>query len=441
MTRSRTPSSTLRFPAFAGPLVLLLIGIFAAVYEESQYQTQRARSRHEHAEILAASVTAALSFNDRATTNEYVASMRVNPELEAVGVYDLDGALVAGFARPHTAKLAERMPDPGSAGSDAEIIPVVERNTKLGSVYVRAAPEAPLALLARYSVLALLAVMAAIVVAGLTSAQGKLRKQAGDLESANASLRREMAERAKAEEALRQSQKMEAVGQLSGGIAHDLNNHLTIIKGNLRLLQQKQRLAADDRHFVNAMEGVNRAASLTQRVLSFSRKQSLSPTTLDLNVLLDELDPLIRNSLHENTTLIRDCRSRGLIVIDRNQMENVVLNLVLNARDAMPQGGALHLTTEDVVGGDNLDQNRGYVRLQIRDTGSGMSDDIRSKALDPFFTTKPVGQGTGLGLSTAYGFVTQSGGHLLLDSAPNNGTTVEIYLPHAPQPALRCEGD
>lgn len=423
--------------ALAGALVLLLVGIFAAYYEEHLYQSQRDTAMREHAEVLAASVTAALSFGDRSAAAEYVEPMKVNPAIDAVGVYDKSGTLLAGFDRKSASHLPPARFGPGtpqSLGSRALAVPVSEHNTHLGTIYIRASSEPLENRLSRYTVLALLAIMAAIVVAGLGNAQANLQRQALDLSAANLRLQEEMVERAKAEDALRQSQKMEAMGQLSGGIAHDFNNHLMIIKGNLHFLQRKLSLPDNDRHVAGALEGISRAAALTQRILGFSRRQALTPAPLDLNELVRGMDELIRSSLRENVEIVRTLTAKSQVVVDRNQMENVVLNLVINARDAMPLGGSLFIGTEDCVVQDT-DGRSGeippgeYIGLTIRDTGTGMSADIRAKALDPFFTTKPVGQGTGLGLSTTYGFITQSGGQMTIDSEPQQGTAIRIFLP------------
>jgi signal transduction histidine kinase len=225
---------------------------------------------------------------------------------------------------------------------------------------------------------------------------------------------------------------MEAVGQLSSAIAHDFNNLLMIIKGNLHLLQRKAQLPEKDRHVAAAMEGVNRAAALTQRILAFSRKQDLSPTTIRLDELISSMDDLIQHSLRENIEILKDLQSSGWVIVDRNQMENVILNLVINARDAMANGGRLFIRTENMhVNANELDDCApgDYVKLSVQDTGVGMSEVVRAKALDPFFTTKPIGQGTGLGLSTSFGFINQSRGRLEIDSAPGQGTTVTILLP------------
>jgi len=420
----------------AGAIVLLIIGVMAAYYEEHLYQTQRFEAAREQAEILAASVTAALSFEDAQAANEYVRAMEVNPAIGAVGVYTENGKRLAGFAR--NAALPEGIVGitAASRSENAVVVPVTQNKTALGWVYLELSPEPMPGRASRYLVLALLAVMAVFVIVGMGSAQLRMQMQSENLAAANARLQEEMEERAKVEDALRQSQKMEALGQLSGGIAHDLNNHLMIIKGNLYLLRRRLGLSADEKHIAGADEGINRAAQLTQRVLGFSRKQALNPIALDLNDLIRGIEPLIRNSLSERSELVLDLNARSHVVIDRNQMENVILNLAINARDAMPDGGRLTVATVDaVVEGATLlghDFKPGeFVRLTIADTGCGMPPEIREKALDPFFTTKPVGQGTGLGLSTAFGFITQSGGYLSLDSAPQQGTTVTILLPRS----------
>ncbi len=241
---------------------------------------------------------------------------------------------------------------------------------------------------------------------------------------------------AAAEEALRQSQKMEAVGQLTGGIAHDFNNMLAVVMGSLDLLK---RGVGDNpralRHIDGAVDAAGRAALLTKRLLAFSRQQALNPQPLDVNRLVGEMSELLRHSIGAAIRL-QTMLAGGLwyTVVDANQLENVLLNLVVNARDAMPGGGCLtietgnkHLdrhyaATNDISAGD-------YVVIAVTDNGGGMSPDVLARAFDPFFTTKEVGKGTGLGLSQVYGFVRQSGGHVKLYSEPGRGTTVRIYLP------------
>jgi two-component system cell cycle sensor histidine kinase/response regulator CckA len=224
------------------------------------------------------------------------------------------------------------------------------------------------------------------------------------------------------EEQLRQSQKMEAIGQLAGGVAHDFNNLLTIILGHGSLLL-KQTQAGDPLH-----EGLRvihataeRAASLTRQLLAFSRKQLLSPVLLNLNMVISELAPMLRRLIGEDIRLHTDLAADlGPIKADYHQLEQVLMNLVVNARDAMPTGGLLTIQTR---------QEQAQVVLTVRDTGQGMDEQTRARLFEPFFTTKEVGKGTGLGLATVYGIVQQSGGRITVDSAPGAGATFRIELP------------
>jgi signal transduction histidine kinase len=258
----------------------------------------------------------------------------------------------------------------------------------------------------------------------------------------------EMKRRSATEEALRQAQKMEAIGQLTGGIAHDFNNMLAIIIGSLDLAAR--RLARGDhaieKYLASAQEGARRAASLIQQLLAFSRQQPLAPTTLDINRLISDVSELFRRSLGEpiklNTVLAGELWP---IHADRNQLENAILNLAVNARDAMPDGGELTVETANVRLQEAQAAQAGvsageYVLIVIRDTGAGMPPEVIEKAFDPFFTTKKSGAGTGLGLSQVYGFVRQSGGCVQIESGIGRGTSVRIYLPRycgpeAPRPA------
>ncbi|HEY6640782.1 ATP-binding protein [Povalibacter sp.] len=252
-----------------------------------------------------------------------------------------------------------------------------------------------------------------------------------------AKITRDMTEKRAMQEQLHQSQKMEAIGQLTGGVAHDFNNLLTVILGNLesigrRIPQDNDRLLRAVQH---ATEGAERAATLTQQLLAFARRQPLNPKPTDLNRLIARLDGLLRQTLRENIAL--DCvfsPDTCHVEIDAHQLESTLLNLAVNARDAMPQGGRITIETTTV----RIDEHSkefisalpgDYVQISVTDTGRGMSADVLARAFDPFFTTKPFGEGTGLGLSQVFGFVTQSGGHVRLQSEPGRGTTAKIYLP------------
>lgn len=261
------------------------------------------------------------------------------------------------------------------------------------------------------------------------------------LEALNAELEQrvadEIGERMKAEEQLRQSQKMEAVGQLTGGIAHDFNNMLAVILGSLNLA--KRRLSKGevnvDRFLEGAIDGANRAATLTQRLLAFSRQQPLAPEVLDINRMVGEMSELLERSLGELVHL-ETVLAAGLwrVKADPAQLESAVINLAVNARDAMPKGGRLTIETSNA----SIDRKYAreyalapgqYVLIAVTDNGTGIPADMLGKVFDPFFTTKVVGKGTGLGLSQVYGFVRQSGGHVKIYSEVDVGTTVKIYLP------------
>ena len=264
-----------------------------------------------------------------------------------------------------------------------------------------------------------------------------------ELTEANDRLKAEAEERGRVEEALRQSLKMEAVGQLTGGLAHDFNNLLSGISGSLQLMNMRVsqgRTAEIGRYMDAAMTSVERAAALTHRLLAFSRRQTLDPKPTDVNSLIEGLRDMFSRTVGPGvkieTSLAPELWST---LCDPNQLENALLNLVINARDAMPDGGHITIETSNCVLADSrglqIDSLSGrvpngeYITLFVVDTGSGMPPSVIERAFDPFFTTKPIGQGTGLGLSMIYGFVQQSGGHVLLRSAEGHGATVAIYLP------------
>jgi DNA-binding response OmpR family regulator/nitrogen-specific signal transduction histidine kinase len=263
-----------------------------------------------------------------------------------------------------------------------------------------------------------------------------LREMNEDLERR---VQRAIAERDRVEEELRQAQKMEALGQLTGGIAHDFNNFLTIVIGNVDMARRaltNNEVSRAGRAIDNAQKGAERAATLTQRLLAFSRRQPLAPKPIDVDRLVAGMGDLLHRALGEIVGL-ETVSTAGLwkVEADPNQLEATILNLAVNARDAMPEGDKLTIETANVrldeqYAGAHAEVAPGsYVLLAVTDTGHGMSREVLSKALDPFFTTKGIGRGTGLGLSMAYGFVKQSGGHLKIYSEEGQGTTVKIYLP------------
>jgi PAS domain S-box-containing protein len=246
---------------------------------------------------------------------------------------------------------------------------------------------------------------------------------------------RDITEQLKQEEALRKAQRMDALGQLTGGIAHDFNNLLTIIMGSLELFEASSdtREAQELAHRAN--EAAQMGARLTSRLLTFSRQRRLEPAILNLNEQILNMMELLRRSIDESiavgTSLAANLWS---VQVDPSEIENAILNLAINARDAMPHGGRLILETQSVALDDNQARPYGlapgdYVRLSVSDTGLGMPPEIVARAFEPFFTTKPAGRGTGLGLASIHGFVKQSGGHATIYSEPGRGTTVNLYLP------------
>ena len=262
-----------------------------------------------------------------------------------------------------------------------------------------------------------------------------VRERTQELWDANQALKQEAAEREAAEAQLRQVQKMEAVGQLTGGIAHDFNNMLAVVVGGIDLALR--RLNGPRRevmmHLNNAMEGATRAAALTRRLLSFARSEPLLPERVDGDELIEGMSDLLDRTLGEQIQIDLDLTSGAWpIYVDPHQLENAIVNLAVNARDAMDGRGLMRIATENVtLASNSVGDIRGgdYVKISVTDTGCGMPPDILNRAFEPFFTTKPVGKGTGLGLSQIFGFAHESGGEVGIESQVGKGTSVSIYLP------------
>jgi signal transduction histidine kinase len=249
-------------------------------------------------------------------------------------------------------------------------------------------------------------------------------------------------QRAQTEEALNHAARLESVGQLTGGIAHDFNNLLTVIQGNLQVLEELPALAEDDygQQLVDAaMRASRRGAELTGKLLAFSRRQVLQPSQVDAGGMLHSLAGMLRRTLDQRIRIeVEVPPGCPPVMADPGQLESALLNIAINARDAMPEGGTLRFSAEPCAAlpaevRNELDDpsapEDGFVALAIADTGTGMPDEVRERAFEPFFTTKEAGRGTGLGLSTVYGFVKQSRGAVAIDSAPGAGTTLTLYIP------------
>jgi signal transduction histidine kinase/CheY-like chemotaxis protein len=434
--------------------LLLVAGITIAVVAAQSYQTQKAREVGVQGRILASIVSAALTFGDQKAAEEYIGALAANPEILNAAVYDSRGALFAGYARASDLPPPPNLPPQGTVmtGDRLTVVtPVMQGAAFIGAVYLQVVTEPLERRLMRFGIVALLIIMVAVVVgvlgiahSALTRANADLARQSLALAEANSTLLKQIDEREKAEAALRQAQKMEAIGHLTGGVAHDFNNLLQIILSSLGMLRRRatrwnlsDEALPDFQSFVDsATEGANRAAGLTRQLLAFARRQPLEPTRIDVNKLVAGMSELLRRTLGE-AVAVETVQAGGLwpIFADANQLESALVNLAVNARDAMAEGGKLTIETGNAFLDENYvraveDVEPGqYVMVAVSDTGSGMTKEVLASAFEPFFTTKDIGHGTGLGLSQVYGFVKQSGGHIKIYSELGEGTTVKLYLP------------
>lgn len=444
--------------ALAVAVALLVVGVALAVYSENARRAEGIDEAAVRARTLANLVSAALVSGNRQGAGDYIDAFAAEPAIEAVAVYEASGAAFAAYSRPG------RQPPPPSApalGTDwvddrlALAVPVGEADDRLGTVYVRCITEPLVQRVTRYAGIGLLVTMAALVVAVLGAAQSELSRanaelgaRAGELGEANLQLHREIEEREKVEEALRQGQKMEAIGRLTGGVAHDFNNLLTVIGGNLDMIEQMAspqpgtartpRVSVERlrRLVAAAQRGISRGERLTRQLLAFSRQRPLQMHTIDINGALADFAPFIQRALGEAIELHLELgRAEWLCDLDPAQFEAAVLNLALNARDAIDGSGTLTIATSRVDSMANLagrppeSPDRPCVVVSVIDTGAGMSPETLRRIFEPFYTTKPAGKGSGLGLAQVWGFVSQSGGWAGVDSTPGRGTTFRLYLP------------
>jgi signal transduction histidine kinase/ActR/RegA family two-component response regulator len=420
-------------------VVLVAASVVVALINEAQHRRELQQAAQVQARILAQTVPAALafSFEDPSTLRAYIGAMTADPRLEGVAVYDDHGRRVAGFG-PDIPERLEDVADPRTTPGIDALEAVMAKGVRLGAVLLHYRPEPLGQRLSRYIAPAILVLMALIMFAVMGLDARALRRS-------NRELTREMAEREKAEAALRQSQKMEAVGRLTGGVAHDFNNMLSIVMGSLDLLLRRLEGSPDprlERLANNAMDGARRAANLTQRLLAFSRRQPLTPTSADIAHVLSDTADLLRRTLGE-AIVVETVTAGGLwrAHIDVPQLESAIVNLGINARDAMAGGGRLTLEAGNTyldrayaASDDEITPGQ-YVMIAVTDTGAGMAPEVMGQVFEPFFTTKPAGQGTGLGLSQVHGFIKQSGGHIRLYSEAGVGTTVKLYLPRSMEEA------
>ncbi|HEX8307248.1 MAG TPA: ATP-binding protein [Allosphingosinicella sp.] len=429
-------------------LLLLVIGLGVIFQNEGAYREQKLREASVQADILAASVTAALDFGDNATAQEAVDALRVNPQINAAGIYAPEGGLFAGYERRPGALPPRLGARPASANDVEASVPVVRGGERIGSVYLGAVEEPLSRRLTRYGYIGLLVLMASLVVlvlgiahTALRRANVELEERAEALSGAYAELQVQVEERAFAEEQLRQAQKMQALGQLTGGIAHDFNNLLTVIQGSADILRRPGIAEAKRIRFADAIvQTAGRAAALTAQLLAFARRQPLQPEVIDLNAHIRGMTDLLDRTLGERVEIRTDL-SEGLCPIEADpaQLESAILNVAVNARDAMPEGGALTLHTGEAA---PLADGRTAIFVAVSDNGTGIDEEVLSRVFEPFFTTKSVGKGTGLGLSQVYGFAAQTGGDVQVESVVGEGTTVTLILPCSERgeaPAARPE--
>ncbi|WP_338501112.1 ATP-binding protein [Sphingomonas kaistensis] len=419
---------------FATALLIVLGGMIVILQNEATYGRAQKAQAEGLTEVLAASVTAALDFGDTVAAQEAVDAFQVNRQIEWIVVYDRTGTAVASFARAGVTSPQDRASVREASANRVQIIrPVIQSGQRVGSVALQMDREATARRVTRYLLLGGLLLLAALVVAGLGVTQAQLRSANQDLSAraealaqANVLLEDQMAQRAHAEEQLRQSQKMQALGQLTGGIAHDFNNLLTVIQGSADILMRETVEDARRIRFAKAIvQAATSASALTSQLLAFARRQPLRPVRIDINDLVRSLRDLLDRTLGERITIKTLLCAEGCPVeADLAQMQSAILNIASNARDAMPEGGILTIGTENVSAPEGQ-----QIHLTLKDSGSGMDEETRARVFEPFFTTKAAGKGTGLGLSQVYGFATQSGGDVRISSAAGSGTSITMILP------------
>ncbi len=436
MTR-REPAPARVLIIWLGAVALVAASIALAFREEYVHQAMVQQQAEAQTDVLAGSVSAALAFDDEAALRQYLSALMRNPQVAAAAIYGPRGHQVAVLAGKNAQRPPTTLIGDGTQRIDDRVIvlrPVAEQGQRLGTVYLQTAPERFSETVARHTALVILTLLALLLLSFVTRAAARLA-------SANARLSEEIEARTAAEEALRQSQKLEALGQLTGGIAHDFNNLLQAIHGAFELILGKSGDEKTVRRWAqNGLEASERGASLTRQLLAFSRQQKLEMKPLVVAETLERMGDLLTRAIGPAVRLVFDLdHDRAPVMADATQLELAVMNLAVNARDAMPGGGRLTIRTRVIsLDGDALLPPGRYVELQVIDTGEGMPLHIVRRAFDPFFTTKALGKGTGLGLAQVYGVARQAGGDARIASAPGGGTTVTLLFREAgdaPAPA------
>jgi signal transduction histidine kinase/ActR/RegA family two-component response regulator len=427
---TRLASRLLITPAVAIGMAVgvLVFGIGLAAFNEQLGHAETVRQVRTQAEILAASVAAPLAFDDAAAANDYLKALRADPNVKAAGAYAGDGGLLASFTGDGAAPPTIYRPGkPHIENGDLIVTAdVVQAGAKLGGVYLRTSLESLPRRLVRYMGIALVVLMASLMVAVLGAALASISE-------AHRQLQAETREREKAEEALRQSQKMEAMGQLTGGVAHDFNNLLMVASSGLELLERTTDPVRQERLRTGIRQAIDRGANLTQQLLTFARRAPLKTEVTDLGARLNNMRLLLDRSLREDVRVIITVPDDlWPVEVDPGQFEVAVLNVALNARDAMPNGGDIRISLANRAA--ETEGQADMVEVSISDTGVGLPAELITRVFEPFFTTKGVGKGTGLGLSQVYGFARASGGDVVIDSEVGKGATVRLLLPRSTAP-------
>jgi signal transduction histidine kinase len=428
--RTAIQQGTGRIAAAIAAALLLLLGVTVVLFNEHAYNQQKQRELGMQAQIVSASVAPALVFLDNASAQQYLEALTANPSIAAAAVYDASGVQVARYSRSGEIAPPARA-EPQSPRFEGRFIvvvtPVEQDGDAVGAVYLRTDAESALQRFARYAGLGILILLASLVLAVFGMAQAALKEANVELAARATQLQLEIQNRERAEEELLQSRKMEAMGQLVGGVAHDFNNLLTVVLSGLRLMERNSNPERRASTTEAMRQAVERGAGLTRQLLAFARRQTLKPEIIDLGARLLGMRNLLERSLRADILVdIRVSPDLWPVKSDPTQLELAILNLAVNARDAMPKGGVLTISADNQSNGDSE-----FVAINVRDTGLGMSDEVRRRVFEPYFTTKQAGQGTGLGLAQVYGIVTQSGGVVRIESAENAGTSVMLRLPRS----------
>lgn len=423
--------------ALACLAVLLVAGVFVSVAHERAMKLELAREAGAQADLLASAVSGALAFDDAGAAQDYVDAVQVNPNVLAAAVYDDQDRLVAGYARAGEAipRVAPRGATPTRFhdGQLTVVRPVTQGGQTLGTARLRLMDTPASQRFSRNAGTMLVLALAALLIAVLALTQSALRRanrslsvRAAQLGEANARLQQEMVEREKAEEALRQSQKMEAIGRLTGGVAHDFNNLLMVVSSAIDLLQRSDDPVRRGALMEGMRQAVERGSGLTRQLLAFSRQTPLRTAVIDVGEQIEAMRILLERSLREDIAVEIDVqRPLRPIEVDIGELELAILNLAVNARDAMPGGGTLTVSVRP---------QGEAVCIEVRDTGGGIPPDLIGRVFEPFFTTKEVGKGTGLGLSQVYGFARSSGGSVTAASPAEGGAVFSLCLPATDKP-------